>query len=156
MAKRPSDPKTVDSRAQTAERLRVAIARLGRTLRLTHVDDQLSPSQRDVLSTIARCGTLRLSELAASEGLNPTMLSRIVAKLDGAGLVTRTADPADARVVHVASTARGRSLHEEMKDERRDAILYAIARLSDDERRTLVEAMPVLETLVETLRSRTT
>ncbi len=84
------------------------------------------------------------------------MLSRIVAKLDGAGLVTRAADPADARVVHVASTARGRSLHEEMKDERRDAILYAIARLSDDERRTLVEAMPVLETLVETLRSRTT
>ena len=55
-----------------AERLRRVVARLGRALRPTHVGASLSPSQREVLNTIVRRGPLRLSELAAEEGLNPT------------------------------------------------------------------------------------
>jgi DNA-binding HxlR family transcriptional regulator len=56
------------------------------------MDSSLSPSQREVLSTIVRRGPLRLSELAAEEGLNPTMLSRIVTNLEAAKLVARRPD----------------------------------------------------------------
>ncbi len=137
-----------------ADRLRTAVGRLGRYLRLTHVDSDLTPSQREVLSAIARGGTLRLSALAADEGINPTMLSRIVAKLEAAGLARRTTDPTDARVVHVAPTTRGRALHDEIRHERTDALRHALAGLAPDQRRALEEAMPALEAVVDELKAR--
>ena len=146
----PSQSDTVD----TAERLRVVLGRLGRYLRLTHVDGDLSPSQREVLFSISRHGSLRFSELAAEEGLNPTMLSRIVAKLEAAKLVTRRPDDDDARVVHLGPTARGRGLCDEMRHERTNALRHALEELTDAERRALVNVMPALESLVETLRRR--
>jgi DNA-binding MarR family transcriptional regulator len=140
--------------ADVADRLRTAVGRLGRYLRLTHVDSDLTPSQREVLSAIARGGALRLSELAAGEGINPTMLSRIVAKLEAAGLATRTPDATDARVVHVAPTSQGRALHDEMRHERTDALRHALAGLTPAERRALEDAMPALEAVVGALKER--
>jgi DNA-binding MarR family transcriptional regulator len=136
-----------------ADRLRTAVARMNRSLRLTHVDGNLSPSQREVLFTITRRGPLRLSELAATEGLNPTMVSRIVSHLEAAKLVVRTSDGDDARVVHLEATAAGRALWEEMRNERTDALLFALERLTKDQRDDLIGALPALESLVETLRS---
>jgi DNA-binding MarR family transcriptional regulator len=146
--------KSAQTAVQAAEQLRRIVARLGRTLRLTHVDGSLSPSQREVLSTIVREGPLRLSELAAGEGLNPTMLSRIVGHLETAKLVTRTSDGADARVVHLTPTDAGRALCEEMRNERTDALLYALNQLSADQRRVILEALPVLELFEDSLRKR--
>jgi DNA-binding MarR family transcriptional regulator len=118
------------------------------------VDNSLSPSQREVLSTIVRRGPLRLSELAAEEGLNPTMLSRIVTNLEAAKLVTRRSDEADARVVHLAATETGLALHEEIRHERTDALFFALGRLSRDQRRVILEALPVLELIDDSLRKR--
>jgi DNA-binding MarR family transcriptional regulator len=139
---------------EVADRLRAAVARLGRSLRLTHADGNLSPSQREVLFTITRRGPMRLSELAVTEGLNPTMVSRIVSHLESARLVTRSADGTDARVVHLESTDAGRALCQEMRNERTDALLFAIEQLSPQQRRDLTELLPTLESLVEALRSR--
>jgi DNA-binding MarR family transcriptional regulator len=139
--------------ADAADRLRTAVARLSRSLRLTHVDGNLTPGQREVLFTITREGPMRLSDLASNEGLNPTTLSRIVSRLEAARLVTRSSDSADARVVHVESTDAGRVLVQEMRNERTDALLFALERLSKEEREELIGALPALELLVETLRS---
>ena len=114
----------------------------------------MAPSQREVLSTIARIGPLRLSELAAEEGLNPTMLSRIATKLEAAKLVTRTPDAADARIVHLAATEAGRALWEQMRNERTEALLFALEKLSADQRRVILDALPVMESLEESLRNR--
>jgi DNA-binding MarR family transcriptional regulator len=140
--------------AEGAERLRRVVARLGRALRLTHVDASMSPSQREVLNTIVRRGPLRLSELAAEEGLNPTMLSRIVGHLEAAKLVTRTPDAKDARVVHLAVTAEGSALHDEIKRERTEALMFALDQLTKDERQAVLTALPALERLDEKLRTR--
>ena len=148
------NPATVGAAAEVADRLRAAVARLSRSLRLTHADGNLSPSQREVLFTITRRGPLRLSELAASEGLNPTMVSRIVSHLENAQLVTRSPDGTDARVVHLESTNAGRALCQEMRNERTDALLFALEKLSARQRRELTDVLPTLEALVETLRSR--
>lgn len=142
----------VAANVDAAERLRTAVARLNRSLRLTHVDGNLSPSQREVLLTITRRGPMRLSELAADEGLNPTMVSRIVSHLETAELVTRSSDGADARVVHLAATDKGRALCQEMRNERTDALLFALEQLPKDQRNELINALPALETVVATLR----
>lgn len=139
---------------QLAEQLRVTFGRLNRSLRLTHVDTDLPPSQREVLMAVARANSIRLSELSQEEGINPTMLSRIVAKLEASGLVTRTPDSEDARIMHVSVTASGAALRDTIRGERTDALHYALSHLSAEEKRTLAKATPVLEKIVTTLRER--
>jgi DNA-binding MarR family transcriptional regulator len=146
--------KTSPTRSESAERLRRIIGRLSRSLRLAHVDDSLTPSQREALFTISARGPLRLSELAANEGINPTMLSRIVTNLEASKLVTRTLDASDARVVHLAVTDKGSQLCNEIRCERTDVLLVAFSELTPLQQKTLSEALPVLELLVESLRSR--
>jgi DNA-binding MarR family transcriptional regulator len=145
---------STDSETQLAEQLRVTFGRLNRTLRLTHVDTDLPPSQREMLMAIARVPSVRLSELSQEEGINPTMLSRIVAKLEALGLVTRTPDSEDARIMHVAVTASGTALRDTIRSERTDALHFALRHLTNEERRTLARATPVLEKIVATLRER--
>ncbi len=132
--------------------MRSVIGRLARGLRQAGSQSDLSPSQYEVFGTIARRGDMKLSELAASEGINPTLLSRIVAKLEADQLVTRTPDTEDRRVAHVVPTAKGRRRYEQIRNARTDALGLAINALTDAERRALVAALPVLESLAGTLR----
>lgn len=125
---------------------------MGRSLRLVHVDGNLSPSQREVLFTITRRGPVRLSEVASSEGINPTMLSRIVSHLESADLVIRTPDSNDARVMHLSSTNKGKALCKDIRNERTDALHSAFSQLTAEQRQMLFEALPVLESLVEILK----
>ena len=144
-------PTTSEDPTEFASKLRRAIGRLNRRLRQTRAGAQLSPSQYEVLATIVGRGPLRHADLALIEGLNPTMLSRIIGKLEASGLATRLADTADGRVVHVAATKKGRDLVTRIRDERSDALKVALQVLSDDEQQRLMAALPVLESLVERL-----
>jgi DNA-binding MarR family transcriptional regulator len=135
-------------------RLRRAIGRLNRRLRVTRAGADLTPSKYEVLATVVRQGPLRQSDVATIEGLNPTMLSRIVGNLDDAGLLTRLADSADGRVVHVAATKLGRDLVARIRNERSDALSLALTGLTDTEYQTLLAALPVLESLAENLVDR--
>lgn len=137
---------------ELAVRMRTVIGRLGRGLRHAGSQSDLSPSQYEVFGTVARRGDLKLSDLAAIAGINPTLLSRVVAKLESDQLVTRTPDAEDRRVAHVVPTPKGRRRYEQIKNARTDAVSLAIAGLTDAERRALVAALPVLESLADTLR----
>jgi DNA-binding MarR family transcriptional regulator len=104
--------------------------------------------------TVARLGPIRLSELAAAEGLNPTMLSRLVAELCERGLAKRVSDPRDRRVALVKVTADGRRLRDRIRRERTAAVDVALETMSAADRRSLERALPVLEQLAEHLRDR--
>jgi DNA-binding MarR family transcriptional regulator len=93
-----------------------------------------------------------LSELAAHEGINPTMLSRIVRNLGDAGVLERMTNPDDARAAFVVLTEQGRRLAERIRRERTDALNAAIGPLSPADRKRLQEALPALEALAEELR----
>lgn len=136
-------------------RMRTVIARLSRHLRQTRAGAGLSPTQYQVLASIVRLGPVRLSDLAAEEGLNPTMLSRIATKLETAGLVVRSQDAADGRVAFVSVSKDGRRLVDRVRGERTDALSRVLGRLGHDELRILTEALPVLESVAESLRDRT-
>jgi DNA-binding MarR family transcriptional regulator len=145
-------PKTPQTTNELAVGIRSVIGRLARGLRQAGSQSDLSPSQYEVFGTIARRGDLKLSDLAAIEGINPTLLSRIVAKLEADQLVKRAPDAEDRRVAHVVPTAKGRRRYEQIRNARTDAVSLAIAGLTDAERRQLAAALPVLESLAATLR----
>jgi len=93
-----------------------------------------------------------MGELAESEGINPTMLSRVVSDLAGAGLVERVSDAADRRAAWVSITSKGKRLAERMRAERTEALNTAMSGLSGEDRRRIEGALPALEVLAEELR----
>lgn len=107
-----------------------------------------------MLLTVVREGEVRLSELAEIEGLNATMLSRVVSDLCDGGLVSRVSDDRDRRAAWVKSTAAGRKLAERMRRERTAAVNNALEGLTEEDRQLLERALPALEGLAEQLKER--
>ena len=133
--------------ADDVSRLRAAIGRLSRQLNASVSDIGFSPSQLSVLGTVARRGPIGIGELAELEGINPTMLSRIVGKLSDADLIERIAHPDDGRAVVVQTTAAGRELHERVQDQRSKAIAARLENMPDLQAAQLLAALPALEAL---------
>src|SRR3984957_11097884 len=137
----PGDKESV-ARAETAARLRTAVGRLARRIRPTRVGAELTLTEATVLATTARNGPVGLSWLAREEGMNPTMLSRVVWRLEDAGLLARRPDPRDRRAALVDATPAGRTLHERIRAERADALSQLIEHLGVAERAALDAALP--------------
>lgn len=136
------------SEAELASRLRLAVTRLARRLRIQLPGD-LSPSQLSTLSSVDRLGPLTLGELSAVERVKPPTMTRIVACLEEQGLVSRTVDQSDRRVARVQPTAEGRRFLERSRS-RKDAYLAERLRnLDPDDRAALARAAAVLEQLLE-------
>jgi DNA-binding MarR family transcriptional regulator len=140
----------------TAARLRTVIGRLSRRLRQTSAaaDAGLTPTRTSVLLTVVRLGPMRLSELAGSEGINPTMLSRVIADFAEAGLLERISDQGDRRAAWVKATEAGRRVAERIRRERTDALTVALEGCSDSDRQRIEAAIPALERLAERLKDR--
>ena len=140
----------------TATRLRVAIGRLSRRLRTTAAGAEagLTPTRISVLLSVVRDGPVRVSELAAAESLNPTMLSRIISDLGEAGLLERTCDHGDRRAAWVKATRAGKRIADRMRRERTDALNQALEGLPPADRILLEQALPALEGLAEQLKGR--
>jgi DNA-binding MarR family transcriptional regulator len=137
-----------ESELNTA-RLRIAVARLSRRLKPTAAAGSMTTTEVDVLVAIDRHGPLRLSDLAGFAGLNPTMLSRLIPKLEVAGLMRRLVAEGDRRVCRVEITTKGRRLLERIRSERNDSLSRLLGDLAEADRQTLAAAVPVLETLAE-------
>lgn len=133
-------------------RLRGVIGKLSRRLRPTKASAGLTPTQLSVLFHVVACDSAGVGELAKSEGLNPTLLSRTIGHLVDAGLLRRETDPNDRRAAVVEPTAAGRKLRDRARSERNDVLARVLADASADDRRLLVEALPALERLAERLK----
>jgi DNA-binding MarR family transcriptional regulator len=139
---------------ETPARLRAVVGKLSRRLNSLARGSGLTPSQLSALGVIARQGPLRLSELAEIESVNPTMLSRVVAALDEAGLVRRRTDPEDRRAGLLEVTANGRRTHDRLRAERGRVLTTGLERLDPDDVVALEAALPALEALIDALARR--
>ncbi len=142
----PSDPDPV-----SGARLRAAILKLGRRLRTIELGSALTPAEFSVLAMIVRSGPIRPSVLAQAEGMNPTMLSRMLARMTSTGVVTRGVDPHDRRAVVLQATPEGRRRHQELRDARARLLEAALAELPTPSRRAVLGALPGLEALADLL-----
>lgn len=138
--------------AVAAARLRAAVYRISRRLRPTRAGAGFTPTEISVLATVASQGPIRLSDLAAAEGMNPTMLSRVARKLEVPGLIRRHTHPVDRRAALLEVTTSGRRLFDRIRSERTDQLSVELEALDPEERQLVTEALPVLERLAEQLR----
>ena len=130
-----------------ASRLRLDISRMARRLRQEAGAD-LSPSMNSALATIERHGPLTPSELAERERVQRPTVTRVLARLEEAGLVVRAADPQDRRCSLVSISEDGRALLGAMR-ERKDAFLARrIDALEPADREALDRAAAILERML--------
>ena len=130
-----------------ASELRMSVMRLARRLRAERVDTSVSITQLAALATLDRHGPLTPGELATHERVQPPSMTRIVAALEAAGLVTRTDHPTDGRQVLLAPSVHGKSLLRAER-RRRDAWLARRLReLDPEDVAVLRRAAVVLERL---------
>ncbi|MGX7677650.1 MarR family winged helix-turn-helix transcriptional regulator [Jatrophihabitans sp. DSM 45814] len=72
-----------------------------------------------VLGVLSACGPSRLSAIAERTGFDPSTMSRQVADLEKAGLLSREPDPDDRRAIQLHATEAGVNLMQRLSDGRR-------------------------------------
>jgi DNA-binding MarR family transcriptional regulator len=110
---------------------------------------EISLTSASTMSTLSRTGPLRLTALAAVEGVAQPSMTALVTGLEKAGLVERRPDPADGRFVLVALTDEGR---EHMRVRRQAGATWftgLVDQLSEKDIAALSAALPALEHLRE-------
>src|SRR5262245_30638695 len=135
----------------TAAALQIAVGRLVRRLRQTHVPGELTLSEASVLSRLDRDGAATPSELAAGERVKPQAMGTTLQTLEQRALLSRAPDPTDGRQVVITITDEGRRLLTDRRSLKTHALAEAIGHLTDDERRALDEAARLLDRLAEQL-----
>ncbi|MFN8122823.1 MAG: MarR family transcriptional regulator [Thermoleophilia bacterium] len=128
-------------------RLRTAVLRVARRMRRLSAEEGLTPAQSGLLATLVRRGPTRAGDLAACEGLNPTMLSRMIGALEERGLVARSADAEDRRATLVEATAAGRRLIGRIRARHSAALTTLLEDLEPGRLAALRDALPALEAL---------
>jgi DNA-binding MarR family transcriptional regulator len=132
--------------ADLADRLGTATVRLARMLRQQD-EGELTPTMRATLGTISRDGPLTLGELAGIEQVAPPTVTKVVGKLEDAGLVTRTADPDDRRICRVSLSDQGVRWLPADRKRRRDWLTEQLRRLNVDDVDRLTAAVEIIEGL---------
>lgn len=138
----------------TIDRLRGALTRISRRIDRQVSNGGLTSTQLSVLASVSVRGPIGLGELADAEGVNPTMLSRVVGKLEDGGLVQRESDRDDRRVVRVAVTPAGVRLRKRLLADRSRLLAERLAGLAPQTISVLVAAIPSLEMLANELAPR--
>jgi DNA-binding MarR family transcriptional regulator len=129
-----------------ANRLYLALARTGRSLRTT-TEAHIGPGAFSTLWTITGQGPTRLTDLAAAEGVTRPTMTRIIDALAQRGYVTRAPDPDDGRAQLVAATRRGRLLIAEGSAVRVKALASRIDTLPPDQAAQIDLTIRILEAL---------
>jgi DNA-binding MarR family transcriptional regulator len=131
-----------------AVRLRAVVARTARRLR-QEADSPLSPTLQAALATVARHGPLTPSELAERERVQRPTATKLIARLEGEGLVQRAGVPGDGRSTLISVTEAGTAEIAEIRT-RKDAFLaQRLRRLPASDRATLARAAELLEELLD-------
>lgn len=136
------DPDT----AALAHDLRIACMRVARRVRFD-ADNMLAPHLFSVLARLAE-EPLTVGELAAIERVSAPSMSRTVAQLDEQGLVTRSSDEHDGRLVRLSLTDEGADLVTSERARRDAWMTERLEGLAADERDLLRRATEILESVV--------
>jgi DNA-binding MarR family transcriptional regulator len=114
----------------------------------------LTASAAYVMNRLNREGPMRLTTLAAKEGVSQPSMTQLVQRLERQELVTRIADPDDGRVALIGITDAGVALFDERLAVRRERLGRILTTLDDEDRDALAlaarVALPVLQRLVAT------
>lgn len=106
---------------------------VGRRFRRRDAGTTIDSGSFWLLRSLASDGPVRITELAATTGLDASTVSRHLAALHRAGLVERSPDPDDRRAQRVQVSATGRLELDEALAQRRTLLERSLSDWSDDE-----------------------
>jgi DNA-binding MarR family transcriptional regulator len=135
-----------------ADRLHSAAIHLLRRVRKQDVASGEGPARLSALSVLVFGGAKTLGELAAAEQVKPPTMSRIVAGLARSRLVGITADPKDARRVHIGATTKGMRLLQKGRRLRIEYLASHLEKLGPEEIQKVGEAVEILRKTLEEWR----
>jgi DNA-binding MarR family transcriptional regulator len=147
------DVRAADDAFEARSERTLAVAVAARIERLLGLFRSLSPpsglslTAAATLATLERSGPSRLTSLAAKEGVTQPAMTQLIGRLQESGLVSRTADPADGRVVQVRVTDEGRAMLARRRAVRAERLAEVLARLSPEEQAALGAALPAIDAL---------
>lgn len=121
----------------TASRLLVAVSARS----LAAVEETITLPQFRLLVLLDSRGVMKLSTLADLLDVNPSTATRMVDRLVTTGMIARQPNPVTRREVVVDLTTEGRRVVRGVTRRRRAAISRIVAKMSEDERRGLVDAL---------------
>ena len=107
-----------------------------------------SRSQHSTLARLGDHGPQRITTLAEAERIAQPSMTALVSRLERAGWVERSEDPADRRAVVVSLTEAGRRELERLRAARTQLLAERLASLTVTERRALAAALPALDKIV--------
>jgi DNA-binding MarR family transcriptional regulator len=100
-----------------------------------------------LLAAIDELGPSRIGELARVDNCSQPTVTGQVRRLEDAGWVQRETDPVDARAVRIALTPAGAANLRSARASRSAVLAPRLAELTPAQRRTLADAVVVLEQL---------
>jgi DNA-binding MarR family transcriptional regulator len=136
--------------AELAAALRDTIMRFTRRLRRERPDNNLTLTQLSALASLHSTGAMTPRDLAECERVKPPSMTKVLAVLEGQGLVQRAAHPTDKRQVHITATPEGSALIVRNRRAREAWLAKQLAGLTPAERATLRDAVAILGRLANT------
>jgi DNA-binding MarR family transcriptional regulator len=127
--------------------IRRGATRLSRRLRFERPADSLSLTKLSVLAHLHRGDAVTPGEIAAADWLQPQSLTRVIAELEGDGLLTRTRDAHDRRQFVLELTAEGSAVLAADMGARDRWLAEAMRGLSETERQVLYLAGKLMDRL---------
>lgn len=94
---------------------------------------ELSASAAFVLNRVCREGPVRLTALAAREGVSQPSMTQLIQRLERVDLVTRLADPDDGRATLIGITEHGRALLDDRQRIRRQRLTQLLTTLTPEQ-----------------------
>ncbi|MEV7356947.1 MarR family transcriptional regulator [Kitasatospora sp. NPDC091276] len=138
-----------DSAVRAARDLRVLLNRLRRRLKESEDSHGLTPSQTSVFSRLAD-GPTTVGDLAAAERVRSQSMTNTIAALAERGLIERRPDPSDGRRQVISLSPQGLEQLKGSRHTREEWLAGALQeRYTAAERRSIIEALTLLERLVE-------
>lgn len=137
----------VDEVSRLAAELRLACMRISRRVRFESTD-VLAPHQFSVLARLEERAR-SAGELAELERVSAPSMTRTVAALVERGLITRSANPADGRIVILTLSEAGASVLRQVREAREEWMVSRIGQLSRRDRELLERAAVLLHRVAE-------
>jgi DNA-binding MarR family transcriptional regulator/GNAT superfamily N-acetyltransferase len=124
-------------------------------LRGKYLDTPYSLTEARLLFELAQRDTSEVTDLRRTVDIDPGYLSRILARFDADGLISRQRSAADGRRQIIRLTGSGHSVVASLDARSAEQTRDMLAAVRDDDRRKLLDAMRVItETLTESPRPR--
>lgn len=130
-----------------AKQLGLRIIRITQFLTRQMQQEVLTPSQATVLTLLQDGRAWRLSDLASATGVRPPSMTELISRMERQGWLSKMDTAHDRRGVAVMITEEGRTLLQALNRRQIDLIAGRLALLSDEEKRMIEQALPVLDRL---------